>query len=316
MLRSNDASSSVPQRDVRRTMLLVLLALVPGVATQAWHFGPGVLLQIALTTGFALGFEAVMLKLRARSLPLFLGDLSASLTAVLFALCLPPLAAWWIALVGTAAAIIVAKHLYGGLGSNLFNPAMVAYAVVLVFFPEELARASAGYVTPDLAETARWIFASEQSGTLTQLASPNEMPIDTRASAWIAWAYLLGGVFLLWRRVIRWHVPTALIATTVLLALLLWMIDSTRLPSPFDPLLIASLMLAAFFIATDPVTGCITPRGRLIFGSGVAVLALIATANASSVTGAFAFAILLMNFAAPWIDLHTRPRRSKSDPAS
>jgi len=111
---------------------LLLLALLPGTAAMTVFFGPGVLWQIALAVALALALEALMLRLRGQPLRPFLTDLSAPLTAVLFALCLPPLAPWWLAAIGMFAAIVVAKHLFGGLGHNLFNPAMVGLAVVLL----------------------------------------------------------------------------------------------------------------------------------------------------------------------------------------
>lgn len=117
---------------VAGVMCQVLYALLPGIVAHCWYFGPGILLQIILAVVFALGFEAAMLKIRKRPLRQNLQDFSAVVTAVLFALCLPPLAPWWIALLGMFFAIAIAKHLYGGLGHNVFNPAMVGYVVVLI----------------------------------------------------------------------------------------------------------------------------------------------------------------------------------------
>ena len=107
-----------PHSTVSRVMLQVIYALVPAIAAHAWFFGPGILIQIVLAAGFAIGFEALMLKIRKQPTRLFLGDFSAVLTAILFALCIPPLAPWWIALVGMLFSIVVAKHLYGGLGQQ------------------------------------------------------------------------------------------------------------------------------------------------------------------------------------------------------
>ena len=107
-------------------MLQVLLALTPGVLAYAWFFGPGILVQIILSTVFALLFEFLMLRARGRPLKPFINDYSAVVTAVLFALCIPPLAPWWISCIAMLFAIGFAKHLYGGLGQNVFNPAMVA----------------------------------------------------------------------------------------------------------------------------------------------------------------------------------------------
>lgn len=313
-------------------MALVLVALIPGIAMHAGFFGPGVLLQIALAVMFALAFEAVMLTLRGRPLAPFLGDLSAPLTAVLFALCLPPLAPWWLAAVGMAAAIVVAKQLFGGLGHNLFNPAMVGVAVVVLCFPREFtlwtAPAGVGGGAPDFATTLRAVFGVAPAwDTITQAtpldvlrtgvrdgatfaeitAAPVFGALGGRGWEWVAAAYALGGGFLLWRKVIRWHVPVAMIATTLLLTAPAWLSDVDRHPSPLHHLLGGGMMLAAFFVATDPVTGCTTPRGRLLFGAGVAALTL-AIRRWGEVPDGVAFAVLLMNCAAPWLDLHMRPR--------
>lgn len=313
----------------------VLLALVPGVIAHVVFFGPGVLVQIALASGFALGFEALMLRLRGPSLRPFITDLSAPLTAVLFALCLPPLAPWWIALVGMAAAIVFAKHLYGGLGHNLFNPAMVGYAVVLVSFPREmtqwLAPAGLGEV-PGLMATLEAIAGGRAPFGLDWDALTRATPLDTlrtssiggetlleihedpvfgrfggRGWEWIAAAYAFGGALLLWRRVIPWQVPVAALGTLVALTLPVWLWDPDVHPFPLQHLVTGGIMLAAFFIATDPVSGCTTPRGRLVFGAGVAIVTL-AIRRWGAYPDGVVFAVLLMNCLAPWIDRHTRPR--------
>jgi electron transport complex protein RnfD len=123
---------------VAGVMQQVLLALLPGIAAHCWYFGPGILLQILLAVCFALGFEAAILKFRQRPVRVALGDYSAVVTAVLFALCLPSLVPWWTAMTGMFFAIVIAKHLYGGLGNNVFNPAMVGYVVVLICFPQSM----------------------------------------------------------------------------------------------------------------------------------------------------------------------------------
>lgn len=325
-----------PTRGVQQVMLLVLLALVPGVVAQVWYFGSGVLFQIALASAFALAFEAAMLRLRARPLQPFLADFSAPVTAVLFALCIPPLAPWWIALIAMAAAMVFAKHLYGGLGFNLFNPAMVGYAVVLICFPLELSR----WLPPDglreiplgFANTLYTIFVGHLPPALQWDTIAQATPLDTvrilaskgmmideirhdplfgdfggRGWEWIANWYAIGGLFLLWRRVIHWQVPVATLGTVIALSLPFWLLDADVHPFPLQHVFSGALVLAAFFIATDPVTGCATPRGRLVFGAGVAVLTLVIRRWGAYPDGV-AFAVLLMNCAAPWIDLHSRPR--------
>lgn len=325
-----------PRRSVRTVMGLVLLALVPGIALQVGWFGPGLLLQIVLAAAFALAFEAAMLRLRGRPLRPFLGDLSAPLTAVLFALCVPPLAPWWLAAIGMAAAIVLAKQLFGGLGHNLFNPAMVGVAVVVLCFPREFTHWLPPGVDaaklPSLADSAQAVFTGSLPPPWHWDTLAQATPLDVlrgqialghtigeirdgaafgtwggRGWEWIAAAFAFGGVFLLWMRVIPWRVPAAVIGTTLLLATPAWLSDPDLHPSPLLHLSSGGLMLAAFFIATDPVTGCTTPRGRLLFGAGVAVLVL-AIRRWGAYPDGVAFAVLMMNCAAPWIDLHTRPR--------
>jgi electron transport complex protein RnfD len=321
---------------VQRVMALVLLALVPGVAAHLWFFGPGVLIQISVATGFALLLEAAMLRLRVRPLKQFLTDLSAPLTAVLFALSVPPLAPWWVAAVGMIAAIVFAKHLYGGLGYNLFNPAMVGVAVVLISFPLEMTRWLApegvGIVAPGLADSLLAVFtgslpAAWQWDTLAQAT-----PLDTirrlanagrtlseirgnpmfgdfggRGWEWIANFYALGGLFLLYKRIIPWQVPVAMLGTVIVLTVPFWMSDPDVHPFPLQHVFSGAMVLGAFFIATDPVSGCTTPRGRIAFGIGTAALTLVLR-RWSSFPDGLAFAVLLMNCVAPWLDLHSRPR--------
>jgi electron transport complex protein RnfD len=326
-------------RSVQAVMGQVLVALVPGIVVQVGFFGPGLLVQIVLATAFALGLEAVMLLLRGRPLKPFLSDYSAVVTAVLFALCIPPLAPWWIAAVAMVFAIVIAKHLYGGLGHNIFNPAMVGYVAVLISFPLDmtqwlLPRHLADW-TPGLLPSLQAIF----TGQLELPAAVRSMDAVTGATAldtlkngldagltvseirgaavfghagsagwaWIALAYGVGGLYLLWRRIITWHVPVATLGAVVAVTLPLWMLDPGAHASPLQHLLAGGLVLAAFFIATDPVSGCTSNRGRLIFGLGVAVLTLIIRRWGGYPDG-IAFAVLLMNTAAPLIDRYTRPR--------
>lgn len=323
----------VRARSVTGVMALVLLALVPGVVAKTVLFGPGTLVQITLAVVFALVFEAAMLRLRGRPLAPAIGDLSAPTAAVLFALCLPPLAPWWIAAVGMAAAMVFAKHLYGGLGHNLFNPAMVGYAVVLVGFPLELSQwlpPDGLAAAPGLGETLAIVFGASPAGgfdaitaatplevlreqvragaTLSEVRSePVFGPLGGRGWAWVGAMYLLGGIALIALRVIPWQVPVAVIGGVVLLSTPMWLLEADVHPAPLQHLFMGGFLLAAFFIATEPVSGCTTPRGRLVFGLGVAVVTL-AVRRWGAYPDGIAFGVLLMNALAPWIDRYSRPR--------
>ena len=325
-----------PHSTVSRVMLQVIYALVPAIAAHVWFFGPGILIQIVLAAGFAIGFEALMLKIRKQPTRLFLGDFSAVLTAILFALCIPPLAPWWIALVGMLFSIVVAKHLYGGLGNNMFNPAMVGYVVVLISFPQAMtAWLPPVPIAPNnlgLGDALITIFSGQPPAGLSWDAITEATPLDSiRTSVasgkmisearqlpvfgdfgglgweWIANWYAVGGLWLLWRRIISWHVPLTMIGSVFLLGLVTYLADPGTNPVPLQHLFSGGLIIGAFFIATDPVSGCASYRGRLIFGAGVGVITLVIRRGGGYPDGV-AFAVLLMNMAAPLIDRYTRPR--------
>ena len=325
-----------PKMTVTGVMQQVLYALLPGIIAYTWFFGPGILVQITLAVIFALLFETIMLKVRKLPLNLFLGDWSAVVTAVLFALCLPPLAPWWIALVGMLFAIVVAKHLYGGLGQNMFNPAMVGYVVVLISFPQVMALwlppASIASHILTFGEVLNAIFTGSVSPGLSWDAISEATPLDAIRTSlasgrmvsearqspvfgdfgglgweWIANLYALGGFWLLWRRIISWHVPVTMIGSVVTLGLVAYLVDPGSNPVPLQHVFSGALVLGAFFIATDPVTGCTSNRGRLIFGLGVGIITLSIRSWGGYPDGV-AFGILLMNMAAPLIDRYTQPR--------
>lgn len=312
-------------------MFCVLLALLPGVAAQVWQFGPGVFMQCLITIGSALAGETVALTLRRRSILTALGDLSAILTAVLLAIALPPMTPWWLSCFATLFAILIGKHVYGGLGFNPFNPAMVGYAAALISFPLLMTT----WLPP------QELLASPLSLTELQHAVFSALPIDGVAMAtpldhsrtqlglgrsvdeihtsslfthlagkgwqWVNFGFLLGGCWLLWRRIIVWAIPSAFLATLFTGALLLHLWDPVQQPTPMFHLFSGATMLGAFFIATDPVSATTTPLGRWIYGVGTGLLVLVIRVWGGYPDGV-AFAVLLMNFAAPTIDHFTRPR--------
>ncbi|MDH5301445.1 MAG: electron transport complex subunit RsxD [Gammaproteobacteria bacterium] len=317
---------------VTRIMLIVLLALVPGLLTYGWFFGAGVYINLLLACVFALGLEALMLKLRNRPLAPFLSDGSALVTAFLLALSIPPIAPWWITLLGVFFAIVVAKHLYGGLGHNPFNPAMVGYAILLISFPREM---TSWVASVDLRETSLGLSESlqiifGQSGIdsvtgatpldhiKTQLGQNHDISDILRDSPifgelagkgfeWVSIAFLLGGLLLIHKKIISWQIPAAVLISLAVCAGIFHLIDPEHYASPTFHLFAGATMLCAFFIATDPVSACTTPRGRIYFGIGIGVLIFVIR-TWGGYPDAVAFAVLLMNLAAPTIDYYTRPR--------
>lgn len=325
-----------PVTTVGAVMRQVLYALCPGIIAYTWFFGPTMLVQITLASGFALLFETLMLKARKQPVARFLNDWSAVVTAVLFALCLPPLAPWWISCIGMCFAIVVAKHLYGGLGHNLFNPAMVGYVVVLISFPQamtqwlpplSIAPADIGFLdslwtilTGQLPVGITWDAVTQATplDTVRNSVASGQTLSEARQLAtfgnfgglgweWIANGYAAGGFWLMWRRVISWQVPAAMIGSVVVLGLAGFLLDPGSNPSPLQHVFSGAIILGAFFIATDPVSGCTSPKGRLLFGAGVGVLTLVIRRWGAYPDGV-AFAVLVMNTAAPLIDRYTRPR--------
>jgi len=265
-------------------MVTVLVALLPAVVIRSAFLGIGVLVQIGLALAFALGFEMLMLKLRAQSVGRFIGDFSAAVTAVLFALLIPPTAPWPVAAIGMTTAVVLAKHLYGGLGRNLFNPAMAGLVAVLICFPRYF---------------HDWLVVREPLLT------------DAHVGLWPALAFACGGAVLLARQIIPWQTPIATLAAAGVSAgftALLKPDHDLHFPSPIAA---ALWLMTAFFLVTDPVTGCITPRGRLIFGAGVGAIG-IAIGYVRGDGYGFAFAILLMNALAPACDRVARRGISRS----
>ncbi|MEW6415215.1 MAG: electron transport complex subunit RsxD [Pseudomonadota bacterium] len=324
----------IDHSSVTQVMAWVLVALLPGIAAHVWLFGPGILVTLALATVTAVVAEAAMLKARGYPVRPFLTDLSAIVTAWLLALCLPSLAPWWLIVTGTLFAIVVAKHLYGGLGQNVFNPAMVGYAVLLISFPVQMTSwpgplALTG--TPlSLADSAAIIFGGAPKAVLDAVTMAT--PLDTLRTGllqqhtvdeimtqpifghvggagfeWLAGAFLAGGLVLWALRIISWRVPLAFLAGVWLAAGFLHFFDAGRYGAPWFHLFAPSVMLGAFFIATDPVSGSTTPLGKLIFGFGAGVLTIIIRTWGGYPDGV-AFAVLLMNVAVPLIDQYTQPR--------
>ncbi len=298
---------------VDRVMRRVLLALVPGIVVFTLLFGWGVLRNLALAAVGALLVEALALKLRGRDLAP-LRDGSALLTGVLLALALPPNLPWWMPLVGVLFAVGLGKHSYGGLGYNPFNPAMVGYVVLLVSFPVAMTAwtAPALLVPADALSQATALdhvrTELTQSRTLSEIfAEPGYSLGLTRGWALVGLAYLLGGLWMLRQRTIRWQIPVGMLGGMGLIALVFWGLDPDRYASPLFHWTAGATVLGAFFIATDPVSAATTPRGRLLFGAGIGVLTYVIR-TWGGYPDAVAFAVLLMNLCAPTIDRYTPTR--------
>lgn len=319
------APLAAPSAAVAATMRRVLLALAPGIVATTGFFGWGLLIQIALATVAALVAEAVMLKVRGRPVAIHLNDFSAVVTAWLLAICLPPLLPWWMTVLAVGFAIVIAKHLYGGLGANPFNPAMVGYAVLLVSFPLEMTLwlPPQNNILPGFGETLAVIFGGTSVARLDGIsaatpldhfkhslaAAPTIMGyVGGRGWEWVSLCWLGGGVWLVAKGAADWRIPASLLLTVALFSLGLALFSSNPAwQNPLFHLLSGGTMLAAFFIATDPVTAATTPLGRWIYAAGIGFIAMTIRVWGGYPDG-FAFGVLLMNLSAPMIDYLTAPR--------
>jgi electron transport complex protein RnfD len=314
---------------VAKTMSRVCLALLPGMIMYIWFFGWGIVIQCLLAISFAVAFEYLLLKIRHRTIDLFMKDGSAIVTGLLFALTISPFTPWWISFIGIAFAIILAKHLYGGLGCNPFNPAMAGYVFVLLCFPAQLNLWPASLsIPPNISEYAMTIFPvgqldidvvsgatalnhmKSELGSMTMVSEIKLDPIFGQFAGagweWVSAGFMLGGVILLFMGVIGWQLPVSMLAGLLLPCMIFNFMDGDLYTSPLFHLFGGGTMLCAFFIATDPVTASATPFGRLLYGFLIGILVYVIRTWGAYPDG-IAFAILVANACAPLIDYYTRP---------
>jgi len=328
-------------------MFTVMLATIPAFIAQIFFFGWGTLIHVVLAIFIALIAEAFILKLRHKPIQTTLWDGSAALTGLLLGLALPSIAPWWITFTAVVFAIIFAKHLYGGLGYNPFNPAMVGYVLVLISFPiqmtswlpassllnqnisfadsvwlifsghslsgidiETLRSGIDGFTMATPLDTLKTDIASGfmSSESITKSVFSEVPFIGTVGNGW--WVvnvfYLIGGLGLIYRKVISWQIPLSMIATLAFTSIVFNTVNADIHAPTSLHLFSGATMFAAFFIATDPVSAATTPRGRIYFGIGIGFLIYIIR-TFGGYPDAVAFAVLLMNLAAPLIDYFTAP---------
>jgi len=324
-------------------MRMVVYCTAPGMTALMAFFGWGVMIQVWLAIGTCVIGEALCLSLRGRDPRHEMKDFSAFVTGLLLGLCLPPYAPWWIPLIGGLFAIVVAKQLYGGLGMNLFNPAMAGFIFLIVSFPVAMTAWTLplGLLSdpPGLLDSITLIFAGETlSGQslaalrigidgFTMATPLDHVRIDVAQGLmiselldqptfgafagvgweWVNLAFLLGGGVLLQQKIIGWHIPISVTGGLLGMATIFYIWNPDHYSSPIFHLFSGGTMLGAFFVATDPVSASTTPRGRIYYGLGIGVLVyLIRTFGAYP--DAMAFSILLMNLVAPTLDQYTVPR--------
>ena len=303
--------------DTRSIMLDVIIALCPALAWSIYRFGFRALIAAAVSVGSAMCWEWLYRKLLKK--PQMLGDLSAAVTGLLLAMVCPVTLPYWMLVLGTFFAIVVVKQLYGGLGKNFMNPALAGRAALVACYTSQMTSwidPNAGWAPLSLrgvdVVTAATPMAmiGEDFATLTGTYSVSDMFIGFiggSAGEISAMMLLIGGLYLIFRKVISWHIPAAYIGTVALLSLLF-----PRGNDPVQYMLYSvfggGLMLGAFFMATDYVTSPVTKKGQLIFGVGCGLLTVFIRVFGSYPEGV-CYSILLMNCTVWIIDKHVRPTR-------
>ena len=304
---------------VPRIMWTVVACLVPATLVGIYFFGFSALTVLTLSIGGCVAAEAGIQKLLKR--PVTISDGSAVITGLLLALNLPAGSPWWLVLIGAAVAIGIGKQAYGGLGHNIFNPALVARVFLLISFPLQMttwpvpkplfAKSVTDAVTgaTPLGAVKDQVFASgtyslEHTSYLDLFVGN----VGGCVGEISAVAILLGALVLFYKKYITWHIPVSYIGTVCALAALFHAINPERYPDALFHLLTGGLMLGALFMATDMVTSPISPKGQIIFGVGCGLITLLIRLFGGYPEGV-SFAILLMNSATPLIDRYVGPRK-------
>jgi electron transport complex protein RnfD len=303
--------------NVPRIMWGVVIAIIPATLMGIYFFGLYALKVIVLAVVSALFFEWVAIKAFKNEGSVL--DGSAVVTGLLLALNLPSSSPWWLVIVGSAVALFLGKHVYGGLGNNPFNPALVARVALLIAWPAHMT----SYFAPGNifkavdAET----MATPMSIWKVELVSKGTIEQANGISLWdmftgniggslgevSAAALLLGGLYMLFRKIITWHIPVLYIGTVGLFTSILWLIEPSKFINPLFHLLGGGLFLGAIFMATDMVTTPVTKKGMIIFGIGCGLITVIIRQWGGYPEGV-SFSILIMNAFTPIIDKLTEPK--------
>ncbi|NLF33138.1 MAG: RnfABCDGE type electron transport complex subunit D [Planctomycetes bacterium] len=292
-------------RSTRWMMYDVILALLPALGVGVYVFGLDALRVVAITIAACLATEWIFLTVRRR--PTTLLDGSAVVTGLILAMSMPWTSPWWMAVIAGAVAVALGKMVFGGLGNNLFNPAMVGRAFVMICFTNEMTLWLMNGQTPPPHAVEAVSGATPLAGKMAFewynlfLGNVNGCIGETSAAALI-----LGGLYLCLRRTAAWQIPAGVLGGALAVALIQWRVHPEAVITPATHMLGGGLIFGAFFIATDPVSSPVTVRGRWIFGLGMGVLVMLIRLLASFPEGMM-FSVLIMNSIVPIINRYTIP---------
>ncbi len=296
-------------KSVPKIMWSVIIALIPAMAMSFYYFGIRAAWIVLTCVIASLITEIVMNFMKGEKITIF--DGSAIITGILLALTLPPSFRLSSAALGAIVAIALGKHIFGGLGYNIFNPALLGRAFLQASFPVAITTWSnpitAKYATVDAVSTATPLGAFKFEKVLTDYSDMFFGNVGGSLGETSAIAILLGGIFLLILKNADWRIPLSFIGSVLILGTVFWVIDPAQYHNPLFHLLSGGLLFGAFFMATDMVTSPITPKGGWIFGMGAGILVIIIRLFGGLPEGVM-YSILLMNGVTPLINRYTRPR--------
>lgn len=312
---------------VQKNMYGVLIALIPAFLVSLLAFGIGSLVVTAVSVVSCVFFEWAISKYILKRERLSITDGSAIITGVLLAFNLPSNLPIWIIILGALFAIGVGKMSFGGLGCNPFNPALAGRIFLLISFPVQMtswpvAGQLTSYVDATTAATPLSLMkqaVNGNPGALADLPDALGMLLGNNIGGSLgevsALALLLGGCYLLWKKVITWHIPVSILGTVFVFAGIMYLVDPAVYPSPEYHLLSGGLMLGAIFMATDYVTSPMSHRGQLLYGVCIGVITMIIRLFGSYPEG-MSFAIFIMNGFVPLINTYVKPQRFSSKAVS
>lgn len=300
----------------QKIMLTVVLTLVPALAFSTIIFGPAVLLTTAIAVISCMVFELLIGKFLLKQSNT-LSDWSAVLTGLLLAFNLPLTISPWLVVLGALVAIGVGKMSFGGLGNNLFNPALVGRVFLLISFPVQMTMFPDTAGVDSISGATPLAFVKE---ALSQGKSLGEiLPTDYLQNVLLGFKdgslgevggllLILGGLYLLWRKIITWHIPVAVLGTMGVFATILWFTDPSQYVNPLFHLFTGGALLGAIYMATDYVTSPMSHKGMLIYGFGIGLITILIRVWGAYPEG-ISFAILIMNACVPLINMYIKPKR-------
>ena len=305
---------------IPKIMRGVIIALVPAMIMSTIFFGLNSLKIILAAVISCLLFEYAIQKFLLK-VPTTIRDGSAVITGILLAFNVPVGLPVWLVVLGSLVAIGIAKLSFGGLGQNPFNPALVGRVFLLISFPVQMTTWTANITVTDSFTGATPLGLLKEglkSGkTLAQISSDSQIPgyfdmfwgdMSGSLGEISAIAILMGGIYLLWKKIITWHIPVAVLGSIFLFEGILWIFAPDRFMDPVFHLITGGAMLGAFFMATDLTTSPMTPYGKLLFGAGIGVITMCIR-NFGAYPEGISFAILIMNGFTPLINAKIKPKR-------